>query len=365
MYCGVDADLSPAIVVTASQTTQMENGGPVTISVTLSSSPATPVTVTATTTQCQRQYLVPASPVVTFNDLTYANPFGFQLFAVNDNLMQGNGSCVIVINSISSSADFNDLSASLVITVIDDDTAGIVMTNGSLHSLTADNSKLMIYELTSGYIGVQLQSEPNADITIDSSTSSKALTSSDITISPDQWNTIQHLSITANSIASTEWVSLSLELQTADTRFQSLSYHIDVLVIDTGNPDVIQVSPALANTTDTANDTTQVYVILVHPIPGPITVSMSSSNPSLAYLSPSSIQITPDMMGVVNPVTITGVQDNIATGNQSFIAFFRASGSGVDTTVSLQLYHIDTDIPALNCTPKQVFVNETGMRIIE
>ena len=142
--------------------------------------------------------------------------------------------------------------------------------------------------------------------------------------------------------------------------YSQLSFGIEFLVIDIDSPSVFQVSPPLSNTTDRGG-TVEVHVILVLSITGPIHITTLISKDDAATAAPSFLTFDPNQLGQSQTVVITGVKDDIITGNRSYEVLFAASGSGVSDSTSIELTGIDTNYAALNYSKHYLIVNETGM----
>jgi len=353
-----------AIDVHASNLTQTESGPPITLSVTLNTAPDFAVNVNVTAINCDRQYFIPKAPSLIFYNTSYSTAQTVQLHAINDNIMQGDTVCHLSLNASSDDIYFAGAHNNITIRLIDDDTAGIVVTAGSLLELQDDDSQLAISEGSTGYFGMSLHSQPlDAVDAIFEVASSRIIITTSANFTTHSWNSTQHVQLSApsNGIAEgAKWDLLTISLATTDQEYLTLTREINFLVIDTDAPQVFQLSPPLANTTDRAGSAT-VSVILVLPISGPIHISIFTTSSGIATVQPSMITFTPDQLGHAQSVRITGVPDNIITGNQIYDVDFIASGSGVTTSASVELTNIDSDHAGLNCSKYYLVVNETGM----
>jgi len=344
--------------------TQWEDGPPLSVQVTLNEAPSQIVTVSVTTIGCERQHIVPASASFIFTNVTYSINQTLQIYANNDNVVRGNSICELVLQTSTKDPYFDHVMSNVTITLIEDDEAGIVITNGSLPSLQQDNSQLMIKEGTSGYFGIMLHSQP-----LDNVVALFSVASGRIHLSPSeeihisQWNITQsvHVNAPENGIAEgPQWGHLTITLATTDQVYKNQKRDIDFLVLDDDIPEVFQVSPPLRNTTDRGG-TAMLHVVLALAIDAPIHINIFSTRKNIATVQPSQLTFKPNQVGEFQSVEITGIVNNIITGNQTYDVRFEGTGIGL-ISASVALSNIDMDYAALNCSKSYLIVNELGMR---
>jgi len=301
-----------------------------------------------------------------FTNVSYATVQTLQLFSINDNSVEGDTSCELMVSASSHDIYFSGVHTSINITLLEDDSVGIIVTAGSLLSLQAGNSQLMIREGTTGYFGLSLHSQPLSNVSVAFTTaSSRIIVTSSSKFTAASWNSTQQIWINAPSngiVEGPKWDLLTITLISDDVLYNERSIAINFLVVDADMPDVFQVSPPLTDTTDRAG-TTEVHVLLVWSIPGPIHITMPVNQQDIVTVSPPSLTFDPDQLGQSQSVIITGVPNNIITGNRTYDVSFIATGSGISDIASLEMLNIDTDIAELNCSKSQLIVNELGMFI--
>ena len=316
---------------------------------------------------CPRQYLASASPWLLFTNATYNTPQILQLYAIDDHVARGRSYCQLLLTASSEDIYFTHVNKTVTITLLDDDSAALIVTKGTLIALQPSSSQqsmqLMINEGSSGQFDISLHSRPLFSVSaVFTMASSRITINSAVHFTPATWNVTQPVAVTAphnGIVEGPKWDFVTISLDTDDSTYSTLSYGIGVLVIDTDTPDVFQVSPPLTNTTDRGGSA-EVHVILVLPITGPVHVSIFTNRQDIATASPSFLSFDPDQLGQVQTVMITGVKDDIITGNRSYEVLFVGTGSGVSNSVSVELIGIDTNYAALNCSKNYLIVNETG-----
>jgi len=325
------------------------------------------VNITVTSMYCPRQYLASSSAWLLFINDTYNTPQTLQLYAIDDNVARGSSYCQLLLTATSEDIYFNNANKTVTITLLDDDTAGLIVNKGTLVALQSSSSEvtqLMINEGNSGHFDVSLRNQPLFNVSLVFTMASSRITINPaIHFTPVTWNITQPVSVTAahdGIVEGPQWDFVTISFDSDDSTYSHLSFGIGFLVIDIDTPSVFQVSPPLSNTTDRGG-TAEVHVILVLSISGPIHITTLISKDNVATTTPSFLTFDPDQLGQFQTVVITGVKDDIITGNRSYEVLFAASGSGVSDSVSVKLTGIDTNYAALNCSKDYLIVNETGM----
>ena len=214
-----------SIMETSSSTSVSEASGNDTYDIQLTIAPTNTVTVSLTFDDSQIQVNGSNSPVdLTFSDTTAQT---LTITAVNDSIAEGSHSATITHSATSSDSNYNGISiSSLTVSIADDDTAGITLTEsgGSTDVEEGYNSDSYTIVLTS---------EPTSDVAIDIAFDTSQLKVKNSTTSPVQitftsanWSSAQTISVKALYDSVTEGShtsTISHTVSSSDSNYNSFS----------------------------------------------------------------------------------------------------------------------------------------------
>jgi len=237
--------------------------------------------------------------VIVFNLSTFDTPQTMQIQAIDNTDVEGDMRCVVQFEVQTQDVYFQNITNSeFMVTLVDDDVAGIVINNGSMQSLQQDNSQLMMYGGSTAFFDISLQSQPLADVSILFTTSdSHVNVTSAVLFKSSTWNITQNVSVYAMTADSDQWHSITVTVSTTDKMFGALtSRELIILVADPNDSNVIQVfvSATLGNTTD-RGETSRLFVVLMKTIPGLVNITVQCSREDIVTWKPHTLSFTPNM----------------------------------------------------------------------
>ncbi len=227
-YTIVDNDTVGIVVSqTAGSTNVVENGISDTFSLSLSSKPASNVTITM---QSDNQLSLSGSSAV-FTNANWNIPQSITVYAVNDNVIEGKHSGTITFNAQSTDSNYNLLPIQpLIVSITDNDTGGIAV------SESGGSTDVFEGGATDSYL-VTLSAQPKQDVEIDITPQAEVTVSkSFIVFTPDNWNKAQLIVVTAIDNSATDGLRVSKIVHTSkseDPNFDSLTLNpVTVNVLD-------------------------------------------------------------------------------------------------------------------------------------
>ncbi|MEG4802837.1 FG-GAP-like repeat-containing protein [Microcoleus sp. ARI1-B5] len=207
--------------------------------------------------------------------------------------------------------------ASATTTITNDDTAGIAV-NPASGLVTTEAGGTATFT-------VKLNTQPSANVNIGLSSSNPAegtVSSNSLTFTPANWNAPQTVTVTGvdDSIAdgSKTYNIVTAAAVSTDSNYNNVNPS-DVSVSNSDNETPgISVNPTAGLTTTEAGGKANFSVVLnTQPI-APVAIALTSSNPAEGTVSTNTLTFTPNTWNTPQQVTVTGVDDNIADGSQTY-----------------------------------------------
>ncbi len=336
-----------------------EAGGTTAFTVKLNSQPTGDVTVDVSSFDTGEGTVSPVS--LTF---TPANWNAYQTVTatgVDDDLADGNQSFAIILAAaVSTDTDYNGLDPMDVTAVnTDDDSAGVTL--GSLSGNTTEAGGTADFS-------VKLNSQPTSDVTIDVSsldTGEGTVAPASLTFTPANWNAYQTVAVTGvdDDLADgNQSFAVALAAATStDTDYDGLD-PADVTVVNTDNDSAGFVVDLISGNTTEEGDTATIAVKLNTRPTADVTVDVASSNVGEGTVSPANLTFTSVNWNVYQTVTVTGIDDGLADGNQSFTIALGAATSadaGYDGLDPADVTVVNTDNDSAGFTIGPVSGNTT------
>ncbi len=326
-YNGLDpADVSVINIdddtpgVTLSRTSELattETGGSDSFTIVLNALPQAPVSIALSSGTPSEASVLPAS--VTFTTLNWAAPQVVTVRGVDDFVRDGDAAFLVVTDATSSSdVDYDSIDVPDVTGVnVDNETAGTVV---------VPTSTLAVNEAgASAVFGVALRSQPAADVTISiasTDTSEGTIGVASLLFTPSNWNVQQVYSVTGvnDAIADgTQPFAIRIGPSTsADPNYDALApYDLPVLNYDDETAG-FQLSPSGALATSETATTATFSVVLRSEPTADVTFSLTSTDTSEGTVSLSSLTFTSANWNTPQSVIVTGADDAIADGQQTY-----------------------------------------------
>lgn len=250
-------------------------------------------------------------------------------------------------------------------TITDDDTVGF-----TLNKTTATVSE----SATTDTFTVVLNSQPTSNVVLsvsNSDTDEATVAPATVTFTPDDWNVVQTVTVTGvnDDLADgnqTSTVTVSVVDAESDNTFASLENQL--VTVTTTDNDVPGFTFSQASITTSENGGTATFTVVLNTRPtGPVTLPLALSDTGAASLSLSEVSFTTDDWNQPQTVTVTGINNNIRTGDRTLSILTGnplstdADYSGTEANPSnITLILTDEDVPEFSITPATLSVGENG-----
>ena len=338
-YAGVDAaDVSVTntdndaadITVTPTSGLTTTEAGTATFTVVLASQPTADVSFALSSGDTTEGTVAP--PSLTFTTANWNTAQTVTVTGVDDTVVDGDQSYTIVTAAaISGDSGYNGFNAADVsVSNTDNDTAGVTVSAIS----GADDRGWRPRHL---HRGPRLQ--PTADVTIglsSSDTTEGTVSPASVTFTAGTWNTPQTVTVTGVNDAVVDG-NQSYSIVTAaaissDPTYSGLAVG-DVSVSNTDNDTAGVTLSAISGPTTEAGTTATFTVKLASEPTADVTIGLSSSDMTEGTVSPAAVTFTAGTWNAPQTVTVTGVNDAVVDGNQSY-SIVTAAATSSDPTYS-------------------------------
>jgi len=350
----VDDDSAGVDVVPPVTPTTTEKGGTATFTVALNSQPTASVTIALTSSNTAEGTVAPAS--LTFTTANWAAPQTVTVTGVDDKVQDGNQPYKIVLaNAVSQDANYSGhFTTQVALSNIDDDSAGITV-NPPVSAQTSENGA------TSSFT-VVLNSQPTATVSIgisSSNTGEGTVAPATLTFTTVNWNAPQTVTVTGVD-DNVQDGNQRYNIVFAAAASTDMNYNGKVapaLVFTNVDNDQAGVTVNAAPGLQTGeNGATATFTVVLTSQPtATVTIPLASSNTKEGTVSPASLAFTTTTWNVAQTVTVTGVDDNYADGNQLYsVVLGNASSTDANYaghfTTSVSLINIDNDSAGVRVT---------------
>ena len=305
-------DEPPGVAVAESggSTAVTEGGSTDAYTMALQSQPLADVTVTVATDG--KTTASPAS--LTFNAGNWNVPQTITVTAVNDAVAEGVHSSVVTHTATSTDADYNGIAISdVTATIVDNDTAGVTITQSSGSTATVEGGATDSYSLA-------LTSEPTANVTITIGTDGNTTVSpTSVTFTAADWSTSQTITVTAvdDSVAQGPRVStIGHSATSADAAYNGIvigSVTASIADNDVAGVVVYETGGATSVTEGGATDT---YTVVLSSQPTAV-VAVALNTDGKCLVGPGLLTFSAANWSTPQTVTVTAVDDWIAEGSHA------------------------------------------------
>ncbi|MBF0350201.1 MAG: hypothetical protein HQM11_04180, partial [SAR324 cluster bacterium] len=360
----IDDETAGFSVSAISQNTT-EGKGTATFTVKLNSQPESDVQIGLSSNDSTEGTISPTS--LTFTSANWNANQTVTVTGVDDNVQDGSQSYKIIVGAaVSQDVNYSGLNPDdVTVTNTDNDTAGVTVSTISGNTTEASGTATFT---------VVLNSQPTETVTIP--VSSKDTTEgtpsvSSLTFTTTNWNASQTVTVTGvNDNVQDGNQSYTIELDditSTDTNYNKLNPG-DVTVINTDNDTAgLTVSTISGNTTEASGTATFTVKLNSQPT-ADVVLTIASSNTAEGTVSASTLTFTSSNYNATQTITVTGVDDNIVDGNQSYtISVTVNSGSTSDTSgyktlsaSSVSVTNTDNDTAGLTVSTISANTTEAG-----
>ncbi|MCP4110390.1 MAG: calcium-binding protein, partial [Desulfobacteraceae bacterium] len=312
----IDDDI-PGFIVGAGGDTS-EDGGTEGFTVSLQSQPTADVTISVTSENTEEGTVNKSSLVFT-PDNWNANQT-VTVSGIDDSIIDGNQNYTVALGSaVSDDDNYKDLNPpDVVMTNIDNDTAGFIV--GTIDDDTTEDGGTAVFS-------VRLKTKPavNVSVNVESQNTGEGTASpSTLLFTPDDWSILHYVTITGiddDIMDGTQPYNIVLSAAvSSDGNYNNVTpspNSIAVNNLDNDSPGfIIYPNTGLTTTEDGGTDSFTVRLIS-QPI-ADVTIGISSLDDSEGSVSPASLTFKSTNWNTEQPVTVTGLDDSIADGNQSY-----------------------------------------------
>ena len=351
----IDNDSAGILVNPTTGLETNEGGGTATFTIVLNSQPTAPVTIAVSSNNTAEGTVAPTS--VTFTTLNWNAPQTVTVTGVDDSVADGNQDYKIITdNATSGDPSYNGINPDDVsVKNLDNDAPGILV--NPIAGLTTSESG------GTATFAIVLQSQPTQDVTIPLSSndpSEGTVSPASVTFTATNWNAPQVVTVTGvdDSVAD---ANQPYKIITGNASSSDLGYNgldpadVSLTNIDNDTPG-IRVTPTSGLTTNESGGTATFDVVLESQPTANVTITLSSSDTTEGNVAQTSLTFTPANWNAAQTVTITGVNDAIADGNQPYTIVTDAASSfdtgydGIDPP-NVSVTNIDNDTAGVIVTP--------------
>ncbi len=353
---------SAGITVSAISGDTTEAGGQATFTVVLTSQPYNDVTVNFDTNDATEG--TPDNTSLTFTAQNWNAPQTVTVTGQDDAFADGNQPYAIVFSATSSAdAAYAAITPGNVdVTNMDNDSAGITVNTVVGTSTEAGGA---------ANFSVVLNSEPFADVTVNFDTTDATEGVPDVnslTFNATNWNAPQNVLVRGQDDALADGdqpYAISFSATTsADTTYAAIT-PANVALTNTDNDTAgITVSPISGNTTE-AGGTATFTAVLNSQSFADVTLNFDTTDASEGVPGVTSLTFTAANWNTPQTVTVTGRDDYVVDGNQSYAIAFGATTSSdaayaAITPGNIAVTNIDNDTAGITVTPATANTSEAG-----
>ncbi len=350
---------NPAYLSTTTSLVTSDTGTTATFTVSLTSVPIAPVTVNLATSVTGQGSLSQSS--LTFDAADWNIAQTVTVTGLNDHIADGNQTYQITGTVTSADPNYNALTVAPVsVENINTNVAGFTVAPTSL--TTSDLG-------TSATFAVALTSQPIAPVTINlgmSVAGQGSLSQSSLTFDADNWNIAQTVTVTGlddTIVNGNQTYQITGAATSADSNYNTLTMTpvtVTNIITDVAG---IMVTPTSLTTSDTG--TSASFRVALTSLPtAPVTINLGMSVAGQGSLSQTSLTFDASDWDVAQTVTVTGLNDNIADGNQTYVITGTASSTDANysalTMTPVSVTNVNTNVAGITVAPTSLTTSDTG-----
>lgn len=346
-----------------------EMGDTTSFTVKLNTKPTGDVTLDLISTRMDEG--VPSPAQLVFDGFNWAAEQTVMVTGQDDPIADGMQTYTVHVRPNAASADGAYLALNEVdvpLSNIDNDSPGITVTAGPGLTTNEDGS--------AATFSVVLNSKPTAEVSIALTSSNRnegTVTPNRVVFTPENYNAPQTATVKGVDDAMADgnqpYRIITEGAISGDANYSARNAaNVDVTNIDNDSPGII-VTPANQQLTTTENGTTATFSVVLQSQPNAdVDIGVSSSNLAEGTVSPGNLKFTQNNWNAPQVVTVKGVNDDRADGDQTFRIALAAAVSddanykardALDVTVK----NVDNDTPGItiqNRTPNPLVTTEAG-----
>ena len=352
----VDDDTVGIRVLPATPLTTTEAGGTDTFTIVLLTQPTAPVTIDLVSGNTAEVSL--SAAFVTFDVLNWNVAQTVVVTGVDEKINDGDQAVVITtVPARSGDPKYATVNAEdVTVNNIDDDVVGLTVT--TTNTVTSEDG-------TTISIGITLKTRPTNPVTVPFASSvvgEGVPIPAAVVFAPEEWDQVKTVIIRGvddDVVDGTQAYSITIGPSgSADLNYVGLSATA-VALTNTDN-DAVGFTIAPTAVTTSEDLATGTFTVMLNSRPTQdVTLPLSSSDPTEGTVAPASLLFTTTNWNVPQPVTVTGVNDDLADGTQTFLVV-------TDTAQSADpLYVIDPIDVTVQNTDNDVFGVTVGVPTVQ
>ena len=341
-------DDDTAGLVLSATTLGVDEAGQNTYTVKLQTQPTSTVTVTVSSDDTDAATV--SGPTLRFTASNWDTEQTVTVRGVNDGDSDGE---FVTITNTASGGEYAGVTASVTVTVDDDDTRGITFTPAAR----------TIREGATGTYDVKLNTAPTADVTVAISSSNPDVTvmPNSLTFTSSNWETEQTVTVTAAQDADAADGTANLRHRPSGGDY-SAGEAKDFMVTVTDDDTAGLVLSATTLGVDEAGQNTYTVKLQTQPTTTvTVTVSSDDTGAATATVSGSTLIFTASNWETEQTVTVEGVDDGDSANETVTVTNTASDGEYEGVTASVRVTVDDDDKPGITFTPASLTVGEAGV----
>ena len=326
----------------------VDEGGQAAYTVKLQTQPTTTVTVTVSSDDTDAATV--SGPTLRFTPSNWDTEQTVTVRGVNDGDSTGE---FVTITNTASGGEYAGVTASVTVTVDDDDTPGITFTPAAR----------TIREGATGTYDVKLNTAPTADVTVAISSDNPDVTvnKSSLTFTTVNYATNQRVTVTAGQDADAADGTANLTHRPSGGDY-SAGEAKDFMVTVTDDDTAGLVLSATTLGVDEAGQNTYTVKLQTQPTTTvTVTVSSDDTGAATATVSGSTLIFTASNWETEQTVTVEGVDDGDSANETVTVTNTASGGEYEGVTASVRVTVDDDDKPGITFTPTSLTVGEAGV----
>ncbi|HKY39783.1 MAG TPA: Calx-beta domain-containing protein [Polyangiaceae bacterium] len=359
-----DNDTAGITLIPAMDLITFESGDMTTFGIALNAPPTADVTIPLSSNDDNEGTVTPSS--VVFTTLNWMAPQVITITGVDDDRADGNQPyAILTAAAVSDDASYAGLDGpDAQVINIDDDSPGITVTSAPV-LVTSENGD-------SATFTVQLNSKPRGDVLLDvvsTRLDEGVVSPAMLTFTETNWNAPQVVTVTGVDDDVTDGMQSYTVHVTPNPSGQDAAYaalvESDVSLSNTDNDSagIMLVAQSGLTTTEVGGSATFTVALNSQPS-AEVTIALTSNDKSEGSVTPAQLLFTPDNYNAPQVVTIKGVNDSMADGNQPYRIITEPaesddpSYSGMNAN-NINVTNLDDDSPGIFVSPSNQVLTTT------
>jgi len=335
--------------------TSEANNGAASFSISLTSRPKSDVKIPIMSSNTAEGKVSPST--LTFTPGNYSTAQVVTVTGQQDPVFDGNRAYTISLGpSTSDDSNYVGLTQVIKVTNLDDDSAYIVPTPGYMGTTTEAGGTAVF--------GISLHSQPTDTVTVtfvSTNTKEGKVAPGTLTFTMANWATAQNITVTGvddNVADDTQAYNVQATgASNGDQNYKYAATTLNVRNLDNDEVGMVVVAAANLQTTEAVGGKATFTVALTSQPTGNVSVNVTSSNIKEGTVAPAALAFTSGNWNAPQTVTVTGVDDSIADGNQSYMVTLKTAASSADAKYaqlgakSVSLSNKDDDVFGITVAP--------------